>query len=166
MPVIQASEKYFMDVIFLLRRCIEDMNRRGMFHWNLSYPSPAIIEQDIKDRNLFIYLTNGVCQGMVVLNESVSEEYKNINWKTTKKNVLVVHRLAVNPIFQGQGIGRKLMEFAIQYAKERGHPAIWLDVIESNRSANDLYVKLNFAKTGSFHFPFQETPFICYELEL
>jgi len=166
MPVIQASEKYLMDVMFLLRKCVEDMNRRDMFHWNNSYPSSRIILDDIRNGTLYIYMENGVCRGMIVINESPADEYADIGWKTDPENVLIVHRLAVNPVFQGKGIGRKLMEFAVQYAVESGYSSIRLDVIGSNQEANKLYRGMGFRKAGSFRFPFQETPFNCFELGL
>ena len=75
-----------------------------------------------------------------------------------------MHRLAVNPLFQGKGIGKILVEFAVRHAAGASYSALWLDVIESNHIANRLYKGMGFRKTGSFHFPFQESAFNCYEL--
>lgn len=166
MPVIRASERYFMDVMFLLRRCVEDMNQANMFHWNSAYPSARTIMDDIEAGTLFIYIEHGVCKGMIVLNESPSDEYRDVEWELKSGKILIVHRLAVNPVFQGRGIGRKLMEFAVHYARKSGYSAIRLDVIENNLMANDLYRGMGFRKAGTFHFPFQKAPFICYELSL
>jgi len=166
MPVIQASEKYFLDVVFLLRSSVRDMNRKNMFHWNTSYPSVDTIREDISTGTLYICKEKGICQGMIVINNSQSEEYQDIKWKTRSENVLIVHRLAVNPIFHGKGIGKKLTEFTIQYGQEKGFSAVRLDVINSNREANHMYLEMGFNKTGSFQFPFQKTQFICYELPI
>ena len=160
MPIIQASELHYMDVMFLLRRCVEDMNQQDMFNWNHSYPSPLMILDDIRSGNLYLSIETGICQGMIVLNESISDEYRDIEWNTKNERILIVHRLAVNPLFQGKGIGRKLMEFAAQHARDSGYSAIWLDVIESNQAANNLYRGMGFTKTGEFHFQFQKSPFI------
>ncbi len=164
--IIQAGENYFMDVMFLLRKCVEDMNRHGMFNWNNSYPSSDIILEDLRSGKLYISIEKGICKGMVILNESISDEYKDIEWETRDQKVLVIHRLAVNPLFQGKGIGKNLMEFAVQHARNSGYSAIWLDVIETNQAANDLYKGMGFRKAGKFQFPFQESPFLCYELSL
>jgi ribosomal protein S18 acetylase RimI-like enzyme len=166
MPVIQAREKHFMDIMFLIRACVADMNSRKMFNWNNSYPSSEMILDDIRIGSLYIFMENGICQGIIVLNDSRSEEYRGMDWKTEDGRVLIVHRLAVNPLFQGKGTGRKLMEFAVEHARNSDYSAIWLDVIESNLQANDLYAGMGFRQTGSFHFPYQRDPFICYELLL
>jgi ribosomal protein S18 acetylase RimI-like enzyme len=166
MPVIRATEKHFMDVMFLLRRCVEDMNSKGMFHWNRSYPSPGTIFEDIRNGTLHIFSETGICKGMIVFDESVGERYRRMDWKTRQGKVLVVHRLAVSPVFQATGIGRQLVEFALHHARNNGYSAVWLDVIDSNRQANEQYLEMGFRKTGSFHFPFQESPFNCYEISL
>jgi len=166
MSIIQASESHFIDVMFLLRKCVEDMNQREMFNWNNSYPSPAMMLADIRMGNLYLLLETGICKGLIVLNESISDEYRDIEWNTKNERVLIVHRLAVNPLFQGKGIGRKLMEFAAQHARDKGYSALWLDVIETNQAANVLYRGMGFTRTGEFQFKFQESPFICYELRL
>jgi len=166
MPVLLASDKDYMDVMFLLSRCTADMNQRSMFHWNRSYPGADIIYSDIHNNSLYIYHVQGVCQGMIVLNEDQSEEYSGIEWKDQGGKVLVVHRLAVHPVFQQKGIGKALMEFAVEHARKEGYSSIRLDVISDNPSAGNLYSNLGFRETGSFHFPFQKNPFICYEKEL
>lgn len=165
MPVVRAGEKDLMDVLYLLRRCTGHMNRQGMFHWNSSYPSREIVLEDILRGELYLYQDSGICKGIMVLNENQSEEYKQIEWTAGGKKVLVVHRLAVNPVFQGKGIGRRLMEFALHFMKTEGYDSIRLDVIESNRGANRMYREMGFSETGSFYFPFQKSPFICYELQ-
>ena len=48
MSIIQAGENHFMDVMFLLRRCVED--------WNTSCRSAGVILEDIIAGNLFISL--------------------------------------------------------------------------------------------------------------
>ena len=99
MEIQLATEESLLDVLYLLFKCVKDMNRKGMFQWN-------------------------------------------------------------------QGIGRKMMDFAIDYAGRNNYPIIRLDVFEANEGANKLYSKLGFSKTGKFCFPFQETEFVCYEMKI
>lgn len=166
MPIVLATEKDLMDVMFLLRKCVADMNHKQMFHWNRAYPSVNDILDDIRSESLYIHTENSICQGMVVLNESPPEEYGRIGWENRTGRVLIVHRLAVHPVFQGKGIGKKLIGFAVSRAGDLGYSAIRLDVIESNRPANELYLGMGFHRAGTFHFPFQKSPFVCYELSL
>jgi len=144
------------------------MNRNGMFQWNQSYPSLDVIENDIQNKTLFTLTDNWVIKGIIVLNESQPPEYKQIDWEYTNTSdpVMIIHRLAVHPLFQNQGVGRKMMDFAIEYAGKKNYPLIRLDVFEGNLSANKLYSKLGFSEAGKFRFPFQETEFVCYEIKI
>ncbi len=168
MEIQPATEESLLDVMYLLFKCVKDMNRKGMFQWNQAYPSPDVIENDIKNNSLYTLTDNWVIKGIIVLNETQPAEYKKIEWKFIDSNhrVLMVHRLAVHPMFQNQGVGKKMMDFAIEYAGINNFPVIRLDVFEGNLSANKLYSKLGFSKAGKFRFPFQETEFVCYEMKI
>ena len=166
MPVVMAREKDFLDVWFLLNRCTAEMNRQSMFHWNPSYPDAETILSDIQEESLYLYHVDGVCQGIIVLNQEQAREYKTIPWKNISGKILVVHRLAVHPLFQQKGIGKLLMEFAIEYARENEFDSMRLDVYRDHPAAGKMYRNLGFRETGSFHFPHQESPFDCYELKL
>ncbi len=166
MPVTLAGEKDFLDVMFLLNRCTQEMNRRSMFHWNRFYPGPETISADIRNRNLYICHDLGIIQGMIVLNQDQAEEYNSIDWKHGSGKILVVHRLAVHPVFQNRGIGKQLMEYAIERARVEGFGSLRLDVYSDQPAAGKLYRNMGFREAGSFHFPFQESPFICFEKKI
>ncbi|HBF38124.1 MAG TPA: hypothetical protein DDW50_12470 [Firmicutes bacterium] len=75
----------------------------------------------------------------------------------------VIHRLAVNPEYQKQGIGRQLMDFAEKCALERGYTSIRLDAYSGNHRAVNLYENRGYKKVGQFFYPSREFPFYCYE---
>ncbi|AIT09725.1 acetyltransferase [Candidatus Francisella endociliophora] len=56
------------------------------------------------------------------------------------KNIIRVYSLAVNQNFQGQGVGKKLL----QYILDNSTKNISLEVNTSNTNAISLYKKLNF----------------------
>ena len=133
------------------------------FHYTFSIKA---ILSDIRARTLYFYHVHGVCQGIIVLNQDQAEEYNTVTWENQSGKILVVHRLAVHPVFQQKGIGKLLMEFAVEHARENGFTSLRLDVIRDNHAAGTLYRNMGFKETGSFHFPFQKSPFDCYELKL
>jgi len=59
-----------------------------------------------------------------------------------------VLNLCVDLPFQHQGLGRKLLEYALNYAKDRGISIAWLEVRRSNSRAISLYQKLKFHQVG------------------
>lgn len=56
----------------------------------------------------------------------------------------LIANVAVHPDFRRQGIARRLTEQAIDYARQRSAPAVWLHVREENQAAVDLYLSLGF----------------------
>jgi [ribosomal protein S18]-alanine N-acetyltransferase len=52
--------------------------------------------------------------------------------------------LAVRPDFRRQGVGRRLMQFLLQEAREKKGQQIILEVRPSNRKALDLYHSMGF----------------------
>ncbi|MEW6408615.1 MAG: ribosomal protein S18-alanine N-acetyltransferase [Nitrospirota bacterium] len=65
--------------------------------------------------------------------------------------------LAVHPDFRNMGIGRKLIQFAIDIARQRDVSRIILEVRGSNAIAKHLYEKFGF-KTVSIRKKYYETP--------
>jgi ribosomal protein S18 acetylase RimI-like enzyme len=58
--------------------------------------------------------------------------------------VLELTKMAVSPSFQGRGIGDKLMERCVEYAKEQGVKTVFLESHTSLTPALMLYRKHDF----------------------
>lgn len=56
--------------------------------------------------------------------------------------------VAVDPRFQGQGLGRTLMRFLLETARHHGADTVFLEVRPSNRIALRLYDSLGFNQVG------------------
>lgn len=59
--------------------------------------------------------------------------------------ILWLREIAVRPEYQGKGIGRKLIQQAIQYGKERGAKRAFLMADDCNQNAISLYKSEGFA---------------------
>lgn len=87
-------------------------------------------------------IANGVVH--VVLEK---EELKGLIVLIPKTNYLLLKNLAVHPRFQGQGIGRKLIEFAIEYAETRNLEEVRLYTNELMSENLEYYPKFGFVET-------------------
>ncbi len=56
--------------------------------------------------------------------------------------------IATHPDFRKQGIGEKLLSFALQSAKDEGAVGSFLEVRESNSAALELYRKFGYVESG------------------
>ncbi len=59
-----------------------------------------------------------------------------------------VEDLVVNPEYRGLGIGRKLLERGVQWARENGFPGIMLETQDDNVPACMLYQSCGFVLSG------------------
>lgn len=60
------------------------------------------------------------------------------------RRCFLIANVAVHPDFRRHGIGRRLTEKAIESARKKRAPAVWLHVRAENRAARDLYLSLDF----------------------
>jgi GNAT superfamily N-acetyltransferase len=166
MEIMQAKESDFIEILYLLRVCILDMNQKGLKHWNSVYPGPDVIRNDLEKSTIYLFKDKGICKGMVTLDSVEPEEYKSIQWPTRARKPLFLHRLAVHPNWQSQGIARILLNFAEDYAKKNRFDALRIDVNSTSTHARNLCKKHMFSEAGNFFSAFQQQPFICYDKKI
>jgi len=164
MNIRVANIKDFPTVFSLVETVIEDMNRQKIDQWDDIYPNEEVLKSDIENNSLYVIEKADKITGITVLNEHQEAEYKNIIWKYSGGNVLVVHRLSVHPDFQGQGIARELMKFAEHYAEENRYDLIRLDAFKNNQNAVSLYEKAGYHLAGTV--TFRKGEFYCFEKEI
>jgi len=163
MEVIRAKYNDLIEVLYLLKVCISDMNRKGLKHWNSAYPDVESIKSDLHKGAIFLLKDRGVCKGMLTLNSSEPEEYREINWPDKSLRPLYLQRMAIHPKWQGQGLAKNLIDFADDYARKNGYQCIRLDVFSPSERARQLYEKQDFREIGVFHADYQKVPYVCYE---
>jgi ribosomal protein S18 acetylase RimI-like enzyme len=160
--ITRAEEKNFIEVMYIYKACVSEMNREGLFNWNTAYPDHKDVLEDIRKGDIFILQENNVTIAVVCLNEDQPAEYEDLTWNY-EPPYLVVHRLAVHPACRNMNAGSRLMEFAERYAAEKGYRAVRLDAIMVNPSAMRLYGKIGYEEVGTVHFSYQKDRFMCME---
>ncbi|WP_068774993.1 GNAT family N-acetyltransferase [Paenibacillus sp. FJAT-26967] len=153
----------FNDIMELLARCIKVMQDGGSDQWDNNYPNRDVIGEDLLKETLYIAEREGQILGMVVLDEHPDEQYQNIFWKQAEGPHLIMHRLAVDPKAQGQGIARRLVEFAEDHARRGGFRSIRLDTYSKNTAALKLYQGLNYDRRGEVIYPGRVASFQVFE---
>jgi len=67
-------------------------------------------------------------------------------------NALEVEKIYILRDFVGQGLGKEMIEFSIERAKQQQKVYLWLGVWEGNTSAIQFYSKMGFDKFGEHGF--------------
>lgn len=110
------------------------------------YPVRQDAVDGINEKSLFVATEHEEMIGSMILRHEPEPAYLSAAWQRELDyaNVLVIYTFAVNPQKLQQGTGKKMLEFAAQYGKERGIKSLRLDVYENNIPAIRLYEKCGY----------------------
>ncbi len=140
-----------------------DLKNKGIGQWDFFYPNRFVMKNDLKNGTLFGIKEKNRLIGAVVLDTKESKYYQKLQWEDLTGGSLIIHRLAVHPLHQGKGIGKKLLNFAEEYAMEKGHTSIRMDVYSQNPKAVGMYERAGYQVRGSIRFPLRKVPYFCFE---
>ena len=93
----------------------------------------------------FIYC-NGVLAGYLKVNVNEAQT------ENMGEDALEIERIYIREEFQKKGLGKYLLNKAMEIAMERNKEKIWLGVWEKNENAIDFYKEMGFVQTGSHSF--------------
>nr|WP_263326931.1 GNAT family N-acetyltransferase [Neobacillus sp. Marseille-Q6967] len=100
---------------------------------------------NISSQFFFVYFNNEVAGYLKVnTNDAQSEEMGDES--------LEIERIYIKSKFQKHGLGKYLLNKAMEIAMERNKKKIWLGVWEKNENAIAFYKKMGFVQTGAHSF--------------
>jgi ribosomal protein S18 acetylase RimI-like enzyme len=152
------------DVLALVRDCVDHMRRHGIEQWDDLYPDRTTIEADVGSCEAFVATHETGLVGYVALGALQDPEYAEVSWEFTAVPTVVIHRLMVDPAYQGRGFARVLMGFAEEHALTSGYRAVRLDAFVGNPRALHLYERLGYREAGTLRH--RTGLFRCFEREL
>ena len=150
----------------LIRRVVPLMRAIGNHQWDDSYPSAEVFEHDVALGQLWLAEIGGRLAGVAALTEEQEPEYADVGWDLAEPSV-VVHRLAVDPAFRGEGVAAALMLQAEAVARGRQASVIRVDTSTANPATQRLFPRLGYTPMGEIDLadrPGQR--FLCYEKRL
>jgi GNAT superfamily N-acetyltransferase len=166
MDISQAKANDLIEVMYLLKVCVQDLYGMGLGHTWDTIPTADQIEKDLEAGAIYLVKDKGVCKGMIMLFDREPVDYRQLNLTDANARPLFMRCMAVHPQWRRQGIGKRLMEFAQNKAKSEGFTCIRLDVHPESEDARKLYENYQFSEIGKFHTDYQKTAYICYEKSL
>ena len=150
----------------LVRRVVPLMRATGNLQWDETYPNDAVFQRDIDLDQLWIAEVNVNIAGVAAITMDQEPDYAQVGWDITEP-AIVVHRLAVDPAFRGQGAAGALMQKAEEIAIERGITALRIYTNTQNEATQRLFPKLGYLLAGEISLEFRPgLRFLCYEKRL
>ena len=153
-------------VMALIHRVVPRMRAAGNLQWDAKYPNAGVFERDAKEGQLWIAEDGGQLAGLAAITTDQEPEYAEVGWDPTEV-AIVVHRLAVDPAFQGRGVAMALMLQAEAVARSRGIAVLRVDTNARHEATRRLFPKLGYALAGEIGLGFRPgLRFCCYEKRL
>ncbi len=157
--IVPATENDKTEILSLYKAQIGREN----CPWTEDYPSSESIDFDLKRDALFVLKTDGKIKAAISLEED--EDVDNLScWDKTLAPEGEVARVAVLPEAQNKGLGRIIMQYAMDELKRRGYKGIHILVNKHNIKAIRCYEVFGFNTVGECHM--YEQDFLCYERKL
>lgn len=166
MITIRPASAGELDAIWaLVTRAVTHMNALGNPQWGEDYPTPDFYQADLRRGELFAAEVDAALAGVACLNTEEAPEYAPLPW-TSASPAMVIHRMAVDPVFQREGVGSSFFAFAEAEARRRGLRAIRLDTYSKNGRMQALIRKMGFRQVGEIRLHGRPLPFPCFEKAL
>ena len=134
------------------------------------HPTEEGIKAYIEEGSMYLYKENDAIAGAMAVTMYQGEDYHAIEWaKQVEDNeAAVIHILAVNPDYQGSGVGTEMIREAINLSVDSGMKSIRLDALASNTPAHKIYKRIGFEYRGKQHLYAENTgwtDFLFFELK-
>ena len=135
------------------------------------YPAADDIADAIRAGTLYVAEDGGGIIGAFIVNHTQGEGYANVNWlwRGDEAQAAVLHLLAVAPSVQRRGVGKALLQFAVDCCRADGSRALRLDTLPWNLPGKRLYEGFGFQYRGDVEVYYPSTgqiAFSMYELLL
>lgn len=164
--IIKAKLAHLPQILELNSRIIDYMISLGFSHWSERYPTEAIFRKDIMKGAQYVYTIDNIVRGIVSYDVMHHEYFDTINWNDKNLTSYFVHRLAVDPKFQGMGIANKLMEFTENNALKDGMDSVRLGAFKGYSDVVRFYKKRSYEIRGEILFDVSDTTFYGMEKNL
>lgn len=135
---VKSSDTKSVEAVYqILFRCGIHMAKRFLFHWIPPY-SRRSIRNDCDSKYV------------VLVKDRVLDRYTStFMMKVLEDNCLYIGKIATDPKYEGQGIGRVNMAFIEKFAKEQCCNRIKLDVYIKSQRAIRFYIRNGFSVIGT-----------------
>ncbi len=153
-------------IMALVRRVVPLMRAAGNLQWDDVYPNAEVFCCDVQLEQLWVAELEGHIAGVAAITIDQEPAYAAVGWDINEL-AIVVHRLAVDPAFQGRGVAVALMQQAEVVARQRGTRILRVDTNTNNAATQRMFPKLGYQFAGEISLPFRPgLRFLCYEKRL
>lgn len=121
----------------------------------------AYLEKAFTEYQLEKELSNKASEFYFIYNNDVIAGYLKVNVNDVQSEpmgdeTLEIERIYIRQPFQGRGLGKFLINKAVELAEAQNKSSIWLGVWDKNDNAIGFYKNIGFVQTGAHSFYMDE----------
>ena len=143
-----AREDDLGAICSLVEAAVQAMEERQIFQWDSLYPAREDFIRDIRNRHLYVGVSEDGVALVYALNRESDEQYANGAWKHPDIEYRVLHRFCVHPRYQHRGVGKAALLHIESELRAAGVESVRLDVFSQNPFALALYRRLGYGTVG------------------
>ena len=164
MTTVRLAHWSELDVIWaLVQRAVARMHERGNDQWGDQYPERADFASDIEQGELWCVADESdTVLGVAAMICRHEPDYAHVPFRRPEP-ALSMHRVAVDPVQEGRGVGSALFAQFERLGRARGVEALRIDTYSLNDRMQFLIKKHGFDYVGDTHYPRRPLPYHCYE---
>ena len=148
--VFRAAAEADLDTVCRIAAdAVKHMEAQGIFQWDEVYPSREVFRSDILKGQMTLGTVGDETAVLYILNRDCDEAYQNGAWQYPDSSFFVVHRLCVDPAFQGRGIAAVTLAHIEDTLRNSGTETVRLDVFTENPAALSLYRRAGYHEVGT-----------------
>jgi RimJ/RimL family protein N-acetyltransferase len=145
--LIRAAIYNDLEVIASLAKVVRsDMVSKGLNQWVGDYPNIDNFRSDLDKGGLFVLVEADKIVGSCSILKENDIAYKEVVWNG--KNALVIHRILIDPTYQGKGFGKEMVNFAYKKVLDEGYDSLKIDTHPDNIKMQKMLKGLNFEFRG------------------
>lgn len=127
------------------------MIESGNTQWSKDYPDLERFKEDLRTETLYVFEEEGCVKGFAVVDDDHPYPYDDIPWELTRADSRALHRMAVDPECQGNGISTRMMEEIEDMLIEKGIKGIHTDTSLENEKMQYQFKKSDFEFKGKLN---------------
>ncbi|WP_462419849.1 N-acetyltransferase family protein [Salinicoccus sp. Marseille-QA3877] len=147
----KAEKRDLPYILNITEKVVPIMQASGNTQWSDEYPDERIFREDLEDRSLYVYEENNLIKGFAVVDNKHPYPYDDIPWELTRADSRALHRMAVSPEFQGQGIASKMMKEIESRLIAKGIKGIHTDTSLENEKMQYQFEKNGYEFKGQLN---------------
>lgn len=150
-----AGEEDLDQMMELIKMAVCYMKKNGIAQWNDRYPRKEQFLDDIRRQESFVCTYNGYIAGTAALSLREEPTYEIIEggqW-LTRGPYGVIHRIAVDDRFKGQGLAGIFVDYIENMCIKSGFASVRVDTHKDNLSMRRFLEKRGFVQCGTIYLP-------------